>query len=142
MDATDARLLAGRALAAAGEIERAKARCSAWPPTPAAAARCGCATPPSASCAASARASRPRPPGRAPTATSSPSASASIAELVPSGTRTSRSRAALFLSEKTVQNALTRVYAKLGVRSRTQLARALAPGRKRDGSARPMLVVI
>ena len=31
---------------------------------------------------------------------------------------------ALYLSEKTIENALTRVYAKLGVRSRTQLARA------------------
>ena len=33
--------------------------------------------------------------------------------------------ATLFLSEGTIENTLTRVYAKLGVRSRTQLTRAL-----------------
>jgi DNA-binding CsgD family transcriptional regulator len=42
------------------------------------------------------------------------------------GRRTLQQRVAatLFLSEKTVANALTRVYTKLGVRSRTQLARS------------------
>ena len=46
----------------------------------------------------------------------------------PAATRTSRSRPTLYLSEKTVENALTRVYAKVGVRSRAQLARAWAAG--------------
>ena len=48
-------------------------------------------------------------------------------ELVALGHANKQVAAALFLSEKTVQNTLTRVYAKLGVRSRTQLVRALAP---------------
>jgi DNA-binding NarL/FixJ family response regulator len=34
--------------------------------------------------------------------------------------------AALFVTERTVEAALTRVYGKLGVRSRTELARKLA----------------
>jgi DNA-binding NarL/FixJ family response regulator len=37
--------------------------------------------------------------------------------------RTCRNR---FLSEKTIENNLSRIYAKLGVRSRTELAAALA----------------
>jgi tetratricopeptide (TPR) repeat protein len=36
--------------------------------------------------------------------------------------------AALFLSAKTVENNLSRIYAKLGVRTRTELARVLPPG--------------
>jgi DNA-binding NarL/FixJ family response regulator len=47
-----------------------------------------------------------------------------IAELVAHGRSNKEIAAALFLSEKTVGNALTSIYAKLGVRSRTQLARA------------------
>ena len=49
-----------------------------------------------------------------------------IAELVAHGHTNKQIAAALFLSEKTVRNALTRIYAKLGVRSRTQLVRSLA----------------
>jgi DNA-binding CsgD family transcriptional regulator len=49
-----------------------------------------------------------------------------IAELVAAGSSNKQVAATLFLSEKTVENALTRVYAKLGVRSRTQLTRELA----------------
>jgi DNA-binding CsgD family transcriptional regulator/tetratricopeptide (TPR) repeat protein len=48
-----------------------------------------------------------------------------IAELVAGGSSNKQVAATLFLSEKTVENALTRVYAKLGVRSRTQLTREL-----------------
>jgi DNA-binding NarL/FixJ family response regulator len=48
-----------------------------------------------------------------------------IAELVAAGSSNKQVAATLFLSEKTVENALTRVYAKLGVRSRTQLTREL-----------------
>jgi DNA-binding CsgD family transcriptional regulator len=44
---------------------------------------------------------------------------------VAAGRSNKRVAATLFLSEKTVANALTRVYTKLGVRSRTQLARKL-----------------
>ena len=41
------------------------------------------------------------------------------------GTRTPRMAATLFLAERTVASHLTRVYPKLGVRSRTELARRL-----------------
>jgi len=48
-----------------------------------------------------------------------------VAALVAAG-RTNREVAAqLFLGERTVAGHLTRVYAKLGVRSRTELARRL-----------------
>jgi DNA-binding CsgD family transcriptional regulator len=50
-----------------------------------------------------------------------------VAELVARG-RTNREVAeALFLSEKTVENHLSRVYAKLGLRSRAELVAALGP---------------
>jgi DNA-binding NarL/FixJ family response regulator len=45
-------------------------------------------------------------------------------ELVSEGHSNKPVAAALFLSEKTVEGALTRIYAKVGVRSRAQLARA------------------
>jgi DNA-binding NarL/FixJ family response regulator len=48
-----------------------------------------------------------------------------VAQLVAEGRSNKQVAAALFLSEGTVENTLTRVYAKLGVRSRTQLTRAL-----------------
>jgi DNA-binding NarL/FixJ family response regulator len=44
---------------------------------------------------------------------------------VAAGSSNKQVAARLYLSEKTVENALTRVYAKLGVRSRTQLSREL-----------------
>jgi DNA-binding CsgD family transcriptional regulator len=47
----------------------------------------------------------------------------SIAELVAAGRSNKEVAAALFLSGKTVENNLSRIYAKLGVRSRTELAR-------------------
>jgi DNA-binding NarL/FixJ family response regulator len=49
----------------------------------------------------------------------------SIAELVAEGRSNKEVAAALFLSGKTVENNLSRIYAKLGVRSRTELARTL-----------------
>jgi DNA-binding CsgD family transcriptional regulator len=53
------------------------------------------------------------------------SAELRVAELVAQG-RTNREAAAmLFLSERTVESHLTHAYAKLGVRSRTELARSL-----------------
>ena len=51
----------------------------------------------------------------------------SIAELVARGQSNKEVAAALFLSAKTVENNLSRIYAKLGVRTRTDLARMLPP---------------
>ena len=48
-----------------------------------------------------------------------------VAALVAEGRTNQEVAAALFLAERTVASHLTRVYAKLGVRSRTELARRL-----------------
>jgi len=47
-------------------------------------------------------------------------------DLVAEGRTNREVASALFLTERTVASHLTRVYAKLGVRSRTELARRLA----------------
>ena len=49
-----------------------------------------------------------------------------MAELVAAGRTNKEVAATLFLSEKTVENVLSRVYAKLGVRRRTELAGSIA----------------
>jgi DNA-binding CsgD family transcriptional regulator len=49
-----------------------------------------------------------------------------VAELVASGASNQEAAAQLFLSVKTVEANLTRVYRKLSVRSRTELAAAVA----------------
>ncbi|HEV2812085.1 MAG TPA: helix-turn-helix transcriptional regulator, partial [Solirubrobacteraceae bacterium] len=49
----------------------------------------------------------------------------SIAELVARGRSNKEVASALYLSTKTVENNLSRIYAKLGVRTRTELARVL-----------------
>jgi DNA-binding CsgD family transcriptional regulator/tetratricopeptide (TPR) repeat protein len=49
-----------------------------------------------------------------------------VAELVAEGLQTKQVAAALFVSPKTVEGHLTNIYAKLGVHSRTELARRLA----------------
>ena len=49
-----------------------------------------------------------------------------VADLVANGRTNAEVAAALFLSERTVASHLTRVYAKLGIRSRTELARKLS----------------
>ena len=51
-----------------------------------------------------------------------------VAELVASGLSNREVAAELFVSMKTVQYHLTRIYAKLGVRSRTELAVQRAGG--------------
>ena len=58
-----------------------------------------------------------------------------ICELAVSGLRNTEIAAQLFLSGKTVEANLSRAYRKLGVRSRTELARqlALAPEGRRAG---------
>ena len=52
-----------------------------------------------------------------------------VADLVANGRTNAEVAAALFLAERTVASHLTHVYAKLGVRSRTELARKLADRR-------------
>ena len=49
-----------------------------------------------------------------------------VAALVASGSRNREVAAALFLSEKTVESHLARIYDKLGIRSRTALAAIIA----------------
>ena len=57
-----------------------------------------------------------------------------VAELVAEG-RTNRQVAeALFLGERTVASHLTHIYAKLGIRSRTELARRIRPSERADQS--------
>ena len=51
-----------------------------------------------------------------------------VADLVADGRTNAEVAATLFLAERTVASHLTHVYAKLGVRSRTELARKLADG--------------
>jgi DNA-binding NarL/FixJ family response regulator len=127
LDATDARLLAGRALAAAGESLQAKA---ALQQVAAEAGRGGAlrlrdtaarelrrlGTRVSAESLRTAHGPRP---------TQLSAREHHIAQLVADGHSNKQIAATLYLSEKTVRNALTRVYAKLGVRSRTQLTRTL-----------------
>lgn len=55
-----------------------------------------------------------------------------IAELVAAGSSNKEVAAALFLSVKTVEVTLTRVYRKLGLRSRTELAARFAAGPKHE----------
>ncbi len=60
--------------------------------------------------------------GRTPTADLTP-AQVRVAELVANGSTNREVAARLFLSERTVENHLSQIYTKVGVRSRTQLAR-------------------
>ncbi|MFP5361168.1 MAG: helix-turn-helix transcriptional regulator [Thermoleophilia bacterium] len=59
-----------------------------------------------------------------------------IAALVAQGRSNKQVAAALFLSEKTIEHHLSRAYAKLGVRTRTELAAAW-PDRRGDVAVRP-----
>ena len=68
------------------------------------------------------RASRPRAARRPGEAGELTEREQTIAELVASGRSNKQVAAALFLSEKTIEHHLSRIYAKLGVRSRTELA--------------------
>jgi DNA-binding CsgD family transcriptional regulator len=77
-----------------------------------------------------ARAELSRVSGRAPTEGALTPAESRIAALVAEGKTNREVAAALFLSERTVEGHLSRVYGKLGVRSRTELARELAARRQ------------
>jgi ATP/maltotriose-dependent transcriptional regulator MalT len=66
--------------------------------------------------------------GRAPGRDSLTSTEQRVAALVAEGRSNREVAAQLFVSVRTVEASLTRIYAKLGVRSRAQLARRLASG--------------
>ena len=74
-----------------------------------------------------ARAELTRISGRAPSSGELTEGELRIADLVAEGRTNREVAAALFLTEHSVETALTRVYRKLGVRSRAELARLLAP---------------
>jgi DNA-binding CsgD family transcriptional regulator len=82
--------------------------------------------------ASTARAERARIGGRERIEGMSPS-ELRVAELVAEGRTNREIASALFLGERTVASHLTHVYAKLGIRSRTELARQRLPNA--DGSA-------
>jgi DNA-binding CsgD family transcriptional regulator len=64
--------------------------------------------------------------GRAPASGDLTATEKRVAELAAEGLQTKQVAAALFVSPKTVEGHLTNIYAKLGVHSRTELARRLA----------------
>jgi DNA-binding CsgD family transcriptional regulator len=72
--------------------------------------------------AARARTEMARLSGRAPNAGELTTTELTVAQLVASGMTNRATAAELFVTVRTVESTLTRVYAKLGVRSRTQLA--------------------
>ena len=123
LDELDARLVQARALAAAGHAAAAKDVPSASPSTRRTGARSGSATRRRVSCGRSVRASPA--PGSAPSGGELTDREHEIMALVAAGRSNRQVADTLFLSEKTVANALTRIYAKVGVRTRAQLARAL-----------------
>jgi ATP/maltotriose-dependent transcriptional regulator MalT len=77
------------------------------------------------------RAELARISGRAPSAGALTPAEERVAALVAEGRTNREVAAALFVSDRTVEGHLSRIYRKLGVRSRTELARVLA-GRARN----------
>ena len=76
---------------------------------------------------AKARGELSRVSGRRPAEALTP-AERRVATLVAEGKTNREVAAALFLGERTIASHLTHVYAKLGVRSRTELARRLQAG--------------
>ncbi len=123
LDAAEARLLAGRAHAAAGATEAAKA---ALQQLAADAARGGALRLGDAA-ARELRAlgTRVAPRNRHAAGGDLTDRERTIAALVAEGRSNKQVAAELYLSEGTIENTLTRVYAKLGVRSRSQLTRVL-----------------
>jgi DNA-binding NarL/FixJ family response regulator len=121
-DALDALLLAGRALAAAGDSSGAN---EALQRVVAEAGRAGAARLHDAA-ARELRRIGSRPSGRARRAAGRDAPLSAreqeIARLVADGKSNKQVAGTLYLSEKTVENALTRIYAKLGVRSRVELS--------------------
>jgi DNA-binding NarL/FixJ family response regulator len=73
-----------------------------------------------------ARAELARIGGRAPSPDALTTTEQRLAALVASGRTNNEAATELYVSVHTVEKALTRIYGKLGVRSRTELARKLA----------------
>ena len=113
LDALEARLLAGRALAAAGHRRAAE---TALQHVADDAERSGARRLQRAAARELRRLGAAAPRGPLT------ERERDVADLVAQGHTNKHIAATLYLSEKTVANTLTRVYAKLGVRSRTQLA--------------------
>ena len=122
LDAAEARLLAGRAHAAAGDSERAKRVLQRV----AADAERGGALRLRDAAARELRRLGTRASARAHRDGQLTERERTVAELVADGHPNKQVAAALFLSEGTIENTLTRIYAKLGISSRTQLPRTLA----------------
>ncbi|MDA0163676.1 AAA family ATPase [Solirubrobacter ginsenosidimutans] len=124
LEAAEARLVQGRALSAAGEHEAAKAvlqRVAAD-----AARGGGVRLRNAASRELRVLGTRISANGRRSERGELSTREREIAALVAGGRSNKQVAATLYLSEKTIENALTRVYAKLGVRTRAQLARGWA----------------
>src|SRR5262249_20980269 len=128
-DEVAARMLAGRALAAAGVTDAAKTALRAA----AADARFGGAHALVGEAARELRRLGTRIPGPGTpvngrvTVGELTERERDVSELVAQGRSNKEVAAELYLSEKTIESTLTRVYAKLGVRSRVELTRRLAP---------------
>jgi DNA-binding CsgD family transcriptional regulator len=130
-DTLRARLLLGRALAAADERDTAVAELE----QALADARSAAAIRLASEAARELRRLGARPAavrGAAQTPEELSARERSIARLVAEGRSNKEVAAALFVSPKTVENNLSRIYAKLGVRSRTELAAALRGDAARD----------
>ena len=122
-DGAIARLLAGRALAAAGRTEPAKAALRKV-------GEDGVRGGAHALVGEAARELRrlgSRLPGPKSSSGDLSERERDVSRLVVQGRSNKEVAAALFLSEKTIESTLTRVYAKLGVRSRVELTRRLTP---------------
>ena len=129
LDAEDARLLEGRALAAVGDEAAARA---ALQRVAADAGRAGAGRLHDAAARELRRlGTRVSAEGRRAARRAGPAEltlrEREIAELVGQGRSNKEVAATLFLSEKTIENTLSRVYGKLGLRSRVELARVALP---------------
>ena len=139
LDAVWALVTQGRVLAAAGERGGAQA---AFERALATAAQAGAGAP-AAEAARELRAAGLRMTARgvrartAQTGTELTPREHAIADLVAGGRSNKEVASALFLSAKTVENNLSRIYAKLGVRSRAELARALPASAPEGGGGSP-----
>jgi DNA-binding NarL/FixJ family response regulator len=127
LEELEARLLAGRALLAAGERDPALAelqRVATAAAATGAGALQGAATRELRRAGSKVSAGARRAAGGGPDSLTP--REREVADLVAQGRSNKEVAGALYLSEKTVEHHLSRIYAKLGVRSRTELAAAFS----------------